>query len=286
MNPTVPGITSPSQAPPWPVLRAPAHWRRLDFISDLHLQASEPATFLAWQDFMQRTTADAVFILGDLFEVWVGDDVVDSVATNPHASPGFEARCAQVLHAASQRLSIFFMHGNRDFLLGERFAKACGMTLLNDPTVLDFAHQRWLLSHGDALCLDDTDYMQFRAQVRGSAWQQNFLSQTLAHRQEAARALRRESETLKQSGATYADLDEPATCDWLRTAQANTLIHGHTHKPADHRLPDGLRRITLSDWDAAATPPRIEILRLSAPSPQQAKKDCTVERLTAQQIRA
>lgn len=285
MSPTVPRITSPSQAPPWPVLRAPAHWRRLDFISDLHLQASEPVTFSAWQDFMQTTPADAVFILGDLFEVWVGDDVLDSVATGPDQTPGFEARCAQVLHAASQRLAIFFMHGNRDFLLGEKFALACGMTLLNDPTVLDFARQRWLLSHGDALCLDDTGYMQFRTQVRSSAWQQTFLKQPLAQRQEVARTLRTQSETRKRAGATYADLDEQASCDWLRIAQANTLIHGHTHKPADHELPHGLRRITLSDWDAAATPPRVEILRLSAPCPQQGEKDCTVERLTAQQIR-
>lgn len=273
-------------APPWPVLQAPAHWRHIDFISDLHLQISEPATFNAWQDFMQSTQADAVFILGDLFEVWIGDDVLTQAATGPDQPPAFEARCAQVLLATSQRLAVFFLHGNRDFLLGPAFAKACGMTLLNDPTVLDFAGERWLLSHGDALCLDDTDYMQFRAQVRSPVWQQDFLAQPLVQRQEIARALRAKSESRKRSAANYVDLDETASCDWLHTGRAITLIHGHTHKPADHNLPHGLRRITLSDWDGAATPPRAEVLRLSAPSPQQGGKGCTVERLAAQQIRA
>lgn len=283
MSPAAPRIASPPVAPPWPVLQAPPQWRQIDFISDLHLQASEPATFSAWQGYMQATPADAVFILGDLFEVWVGDDVL-----NPAEQAGFEAHCAQILQSASRRLKVFFLHGNRDFLLGADCAKACGMTLLNDPTVLDFAGQRWLLSHGDALCLDDTDYMQFRAQVRSPDWQQAFLAQPLAQRQEIARALRLQSEARKNTGATYADLDDHAVCHWLQTAQANTLIHGHTHKPADHGLPHGLRRITLSDWDAAATPPRAEVLRLRATSPadsQGGQRGCTIERLAAHQIR-
>ena len=294
MHPAAPRTLSPSEVPSWPVLQAPADWRHLDFISDLHLQASEPATFCVWQAYMQTTPADAVFILGDLFEVWIGDDVVTQPTTGPDQVAGFETRCAQVLHAASQRLAIFFLHGNRDFLLGAAFARSCGMTLLDDPTVLDFAGQRWLLSHGDALCLDDTDYMKFRAQVRSVPWQQDFLAQPLAQRQEVARALRTQSEARKRSGATYADLDEPAVCDWLRAAHAGTLIHGHTHKPADHTLPHGLRRITLSDWDAAATPPRAEVLRLSAAAPdqgqqghsdQQGDQGCTLERLAAHQFR-
>lgn len=291
MHAAAPRTLSPSVAPSWPVLQAPADWRHLDFISDLHLQASEPATFGAWKDYMQTTPADAVFVLGDLFEVWIGDDVVTSATTGPDQVPGFEARCAQVLHAASQRLAIFFMHGNRDFLLGATFARKCGMTLLDDPTVLDFAGQRWLLSHGDALCLDDTDYMKFRAEVRSVPWQQEFLAQPLAKRQEVARGLRIQSEARKRSGTTYADLDEPSVCAWLRAAHARTLIHGHTHKPADHTLPHGLRRITLSDWDAAAKPPRTEILRLSATAPDQGTASHqgdpggTLQRLAAHQIR-
>lgn len=271
MNPAVPPIPSHPGASPWPVLHAPPHWRQLDFISDLHLQAGDYATFSAWQDFMQTTQADAVFILGDLFEVWVGDDVIDSAADRPGQAPGFEARCAQVLKTASQRLAIFFMHGNRDFLLGLAFAKACGMTLLDDPSVLDFAGERWLLSHGDALCLTDTDYLQFRAQVRSAAWQQAFLAKPLPERQAIARSLRMQSETLKHSGATYADVDAQAACDWLNAAQSQTLIHGHTHQPADHDLPGNQasqkRRIVLSDWDASATPPRAEVLRLRVGSP-------------------
>lgn len=279
MNTSAPPIAARTAAPPWGRLQAPSHWRHVDFISDLHLQASEAATFCAWQDFMQTTRADAVFILGDLFEVWVGDDAV-----GPDQAPGFEARCAQVLNAASRRLTIFFMHGNRDFLLGPAFAKACGMTLLDDPTVLDFAGQRWLLSHGDALCHDDTDYMQFRAQVRSASWKRDFLSKPLAQRQEIARALRTQSEARKHSGVTYADVDVEATCDWLHTAQASTLIHGHTHKPADHDLASnqvkGLRRIVLSDWDAAATPPRAEVLRVSVASTGQATGS-SVQRIAA-----
>jgi len=280
MNPAVPPIKAQTTAPSWPVLQAPSHWRHVDFISDLHLQASEAATFFAWQDFMQSTRADAVFILGDLFEVWVGDDVIDGVAVGSDPASGFEARCAQVLKAAARRLDIFFMHGNRDFLLGPAFAKACGMTLLDDPTVLDFAGQRWLLSHGDALCLSDTDYLQFRAQVRSAQWQQEFLAKPLTERQTIARALRTQSETRKRSGVTYADVDFEATRDWLHTAQASTLIHGHTHQPADHDLGNGRHRIVLSDWDASATPARTEILRLSVDATH-AGKGSTVQRIAA-----
>jgi UDP-2,3-diacylglucosamine hydrolase len=128
--------------------------------------------------------------------------------------------------------------------------------------VLGLGDERWLLSHGDALCLDDTDYLRFRAQVRSDAWQQAFLSQALAQRQAIAHELRAQSESRKRSGAVYADVDAQAARDWLQTAQASTLIHGHTHRPADHDLGQGLRRIVLSDWDAAAQPPRQEVLSL------------------------
>ena len=266
-------------------LQAPAHWRQIDFISDLHLQASEPATFESWRNFMRSTSADAVFILGDLFEVWVGDDVVDTGSAPQDQAQGFEARCGQVLQEASQRLSVYFMHGNRDFLLGPAFAQACGMTLLSDPTMLDFANERWLLSHGDALCLADTDYLKFRAQVRSSKWQSNFLNQPLAQRKAAARALRAQSEHLKLGVTSYADLDAQACCEWLHNAHATTLIHGHTHKPADHDLPHDFKRITLSDWDAFSIPPRAEVLRFTAPPPGSGRAECSVKRIPAHQIR-
>jgi UDP-2,3-diacylglucosamine hydrolase len=247
-------------------LVAPLSWRTVDFISDLHLQASEPATFAAWQHYMESTPADAVFILGDLFEVWVGDDAVsdDFSADLAPATASFEESCARLLGQTAGRLALHFMHGNRDFLVGPQLMDLCHTRLLSDPSVLLFAGQRWLLSHGDALCLGDVDYLAFRQQVRSAAWQQAFLAKPLGERQAIARALRQQSEARKQSGAVYVDVDAPAARQWLQAAQANTLIHGHTHRPAEHDLGRGLSRVVLSDWDAQAAPPRAEVLRLSA----------------------
>ena len=234
-------------------LIATSSWRAIDFISDLHLQASEPATFNAWQRYMQTTPADAVFILGDLFEVWVGDDILNV--------NGFEHQCAQVIQQTSNRVPTFFMHGNRDFLVGNGLMKACNTSLLADPTVLSFSNHRWLLSHGDALCIDDTAYMAFRKQVRSAEWQKTFLAKPLSERQTIARGLRQKSEDKKQSGIAYADVDTLAAMQLLTQAKATTLIHGHTHKPATHDLGSGLNRVVLSDWDAGATPPRAQVLR-------------------------
>jgi UDP-2,3-diacylglucosamine hydrolase len=251
------------------VLQAPPEWRVVDFISDIHLQSDEPATFGIWRHYMAGTPADAVFILGDLFEVWVGDDAA--------RVPGFEQDCSHILAATAARCAVFFMPGNRDFLLGQVFLGASQTRLLADPTALDFAGERWLLSHGDALCLDDTDYQEFRAEVRGSAWQQAFLSRPLAERQSIARGLRHQSEARKQTSkpSDYADVDTSTSRQWLDAAKATTLIHGHTHRPAHHDLGEGsnaederpsrgLQRVVLSDWDAAAMPPRAQVLRLSA----------------------
>jgi UDP-2,3-diacylglucosamine hydrolase len=269
-------VTTPDP-PPIAELLAPAAWRTVDFISDLHLQASEPATFKAWQHYMASTPADAVFILGDLFDVWIGDDVLgsDLQAEAGTSATRFEAQCAQVLGDTAGRLTLFFMHGNRDFLVGQATSgpslpQRCNFTLLNDPCALTFAGQRWLLSHGDALCLDDVPYMNFRRQVRSAAWQQTFLARPLAERQLIARELRQQSQQQhlqrKNSGAPFIDLDAAAARAWLQAAHAPLLIHGHTHQPALHDLGDGLQRIVLSDWDAnpEADHPRAEVLRLSA----------------------
>jgi UDP-2,3-diacylglucosamine hydrolase len=310
---------------------APAHWRVIDFISDLHLNASAPDTFKAWQHYMASTRADAVFILGDLFEVWVGDD---AATPEPGREPGFEVCCQHVLAATSQRLSLYFMHGNRDFLLGNTFAQACGMTLLPDPTLLVFDEKRWLLSHGDALCSNDTDYQAFRSMVRSPAWRNAFLSKPLPERQAIARSLRAQSESRKAGVGGYADVDQDSALQWLAAAQAGTLIHGHTHQPADHlmipldtavgepldsSLPGGTtsqsmppesslrggttwqsrksglldcratlamtnstgasrQRLVLSDWDANATPARLEVLRLRAGQwPERLKLDSGFE---------
>lgn len=243
-------------APPIAELQAGPGWRAVDCISDLHLQASDPATFQGWQSFMASSDADAIAILGDLFEAWPGDDVAQA--------PGFEARCTEVLRAAATRRPVFFLHGNRDFLVGEVFARATGVQLLPDPSLLALGGRRWLLTHGDALCLGDTEYLRFRAMVRAPDWQREFLARPLAVRQQVAQALRSESESRKQSGASYADVDRDEALAWLDAAGADTLVHGHTHRPADHDLDARHRRIVLTDWDLAATPPRGEVLRLTA----------------------
>jgi len=251
-------------------LNAPSHWNRIDFISDLHLQVGEPQTFEAWRKYLSQTTADAVFILGDLFEVWVGDDVLTQGSS-------FEAECCRVLQKAAQRLPIYIMHGNRDFLMGQALMESCTATLLPDPTVLQIGSDRWLLSHGDALCLGDTDYQAFRTEVRSPEWQHNFLSQALARRQETARNFRSQSEAKKQLGAEYADVDTPAALQWLSAASSQHLLHGHTHKPGFHMLDAMHDRTVLSDWDLSADPPRAQVLRLSWSA--QAKTGVQVSRL-------
>lgn len=247
----------------WPQISAPPSWGAIDFISDLHLHASEPETFLAWQHYMEHTGAQAVFILGDLFEVWVGDDAVGPVADSPSDGDSFEDRCAQTLKRCAAQRDVFFMRGNRDFLAGEAFTRACGVQLLEDPTILDFAGQRWLLSHGDALCLADTDYLQFRALVRSAAWQREFLGQPLEQRKAVARELRERSEARKRSSPVWVDVDTREAAAWLTTGGATCLIHGHTHRRADHALGGNLRRIVLSDWDLRADPPRAQVLRIA-----------------------
>jgi UDP-2,3-diacylglucosamine hydrolase len=236
-------------------LRAAAGWRTVEFISDLHLQAGHPATFDAWRRYMAATRADALFILGDLFEAWIGDDVADA--------PGFEQECAAVLRTTARRLPVFFLCGNRDFLVGPALAQSTGLTLLADPTVFSFGTRRWLLSHGDALCIEDTEYLAFREKVREAAWQREFLALPLAKRAAIARGMRAESEGLKQTDRVYADVDTGAALAWLAAADAPTLVHGHTHRPAEHALDATHRRIVLSDWDAEAAQPRLEALRIT-----------------------
>ena len=242
-----------------PELIAPPHWQVIDFISDLHLQASETENVRKWIEYLQTTQADALFILGDLFEVWVGDDVASPEYS---AASSFERQCASHLQQAAQRLDIFFMHGNRDFLVGAEFLHQCGTTALRDPTVLCFDQQRWLLSHGDELCLADTDYQQFRKMVRSEPWQTDFLSKPLEERQTIARGLRAQSEARKKLRLPFIDVDSEMATQWLIDARASTLIHGHTHQPADHAIGADFQRIVLSDWDCSARPPRAQVLQL------------------------
>jgi UDP-2,3-diacylglucosamine hydrolase len=236
-------------------LIAPPAWRCIDFISDLHLAEDTPRTFAAWRDYLLGTRADAVFILGDLFEAWVGDDM---------RFEGFEAIATTVLRAAAAQRSISFMVGNRDFLLGDDMLAACGMRGMPDPTVLCAFGQRALLSHGDAWCVADTSYQQFRQVVRSPAWQAQALAMPLADRRARARSMRSESERMTaEHRGEFADVDKTIALEQLRAARAATLVHGHTHRPATESLAPDLVRHVLTDWDLdhPDQPPRAEVLR-------------------------
>lgn len=254
-------------------ITAPADWQCVDFISDVHLQASEPENFLAWCKYLAQSSAQAIFILGDLFEVWIGDDVLGTMnEANPHArheALHFEQRCCQALRNCAQHRQVYFLHGNRDFLLGQGFAQACGMHMLSDPCVLSLGGQRYLLSHGDALCLADVEYQQFRSTVRSAAWQASFLATPLQERLEQARMMRQASELRKkelaQAGQAWIDIDAPAAVQWMDAAGALHFIHGHTHEGRDHviRSAQGLgTRHVLPDWQLAQHPMRGYALRL------------------------
>ena len=233
---------------------APCSWCAIDFISDLHLSAAMPRTVEAWAAHLQRTPADAVFILGDLFEVWVGDDAQQRP---------FERRCVDALAAAASHRMIAFMVGNRDFLVGTALLRATGMMGLPDPTVLDAWGQRLLLSHGDALCLDDTPYQAFRAEVRGGAWQQQFLARPLAERLQIAAEIRHASATRQRfDGAAGVDIDAAEAVRWMHAMGTADLVHGHTHRPGSSVLASGFKRHVLSDWDLDAGQ-RAEVLRLT-----------------------
>ena len=249
-------------------LTAPAQWQTIDFVSDLHLQQTD-ATWHSFEQYLHSTPADAIFLLGDILELWAGDDALQ------HPELAFERQLVTTLQTVSRNKSLYFMRGNRDFLVGESFCQAARLTLLDDPCTLEIpsadataAPTRILLSHGDALCLDDTAYMQFRAQVRNPAWQQHFLQQPLEQRLQLARQLRQQSSMRKTALGVegYADVDAAQAAQWLQTHQCSLLLHGHTHRPDEHDLPsnspsEALRRMVLSDWDLSATPPRGQIMR-------------------------
>lgn len=239
----------------WP---APPGWQRIDLISDLHLCAAMPRTFDAWARYMQKTPADAVLILGDLFEFWPGSDAVQME---------FEAECAEVLRDAARQRQVGVMVGNRDFLLTLEFLQGIGVQSLSDPTLLRAGPHRVLLTHGDALCLADLPYQQFRAWARNPATQAEFLAKPLAQRVQMGASVRHASEAGRQQkppAEGWGDLDFDASVACLQAAGSVTLIHGHTHRPGDSPLRPGFNRIVLSDWDLDGEPPHAEVLRLQA----------------------
>jgi UDP-2,3-diacylglucosamine hydrolase len=219
--------------------------RRTLFISDLHLDEARPGIVAQFEGFLDQVVpgADALYILGDLFEYWVGDDSI--------ALP-FPARIAARLKAAAARVPISFMHGNRDFVAAAGFATGTGAALIADPTTIDLYGTRTLLLHGDTLCTDDTAYQAFRAQVRDPKWQAAALARPIGERIAIAQDMRLKSEGAKQ-GKAMAIMDvAPAAVERAFAESGCTqMIHGHTHRPARHiHHVGGVERVrwVLADW--------------------------------------
>lgn len=215
------------------------------FISDLHLHESRPQVTRAFFQFLytQAIHAEVLYILGDFFDAWIGDDD-DSELVHDVASG---------LHKLSELgVAIYFMHGNRDFLLGETYASKAGMTIINDGTVIDLYGTPTLLMHGDSLCTGDIEYQQFRTMVRSAQWQQQILAQPLAARRALAAEMREKSQSMNSLKADdIMDVSSDDVIAQMKAASVTRLIHGHTHRPAHHQLVidnKPAERIVLGDW--------------------------------------
>ncbi|WP_426114670.1 UDP-2,3-diacylglucosamine diphosphatase [Massilia sp. PWRC2] len=220
------------------------------FISDLHLQASHPRTAEAFFRFLAERAlhAEQLYLLGDLFEYWAGDDDLDS--------PFNATVVAALRRVADAGVAVFWIAGNRDFLVGARFAHACALTLLAEPHLATIAGTRVVLVHGDAECTGDSAYMAFRAQVRERAWQQQFLALPLAQRKAIIAGLRDGSRDA-HAGKSMAIMDvTKLAIDALHVSSAcDIIIHGHTHRPALH-VDGARRRYVLPDWECDDGPVR------------------------------
>jgi UDP-2,3-diacylglucosamine hydrolase len=232
------------------------------FISDLHLSTQHPGSAQLFLRFMQNVapSANALYILGDLFEYWAGDDDLDDP---------FHTQVAQALKIlTSGGTRLFIMHGNRDFLISDKFAAACGATLLPDPVLLDLYGIPTLISHGDMLCTDDIDYQAYRKQVHEPAWQQQFLALPLTQRKNFIAQLRMRSENEKiHKSSEIMDVSGTAVAELLSShGYPRFLIHGHTHRPGHslHHL-DGhtCERWVLGDWNNNANALRCNSAGLS-----------------------
>ena len=220
------------------------------FVSDLHLAAERPGTNERFFAFLQEHAARAhsLYILGDLFETWIGDDELQAADGDPLARA-----VADALGALTQRgVGVAFMHGNRDFLVGRQFCAATGARLLEDPAVERIGGVRTLLMHGDTLCTDDHDYQAWRRTARSRAWQDEFLAKSLAERRRTVQAMReRSKEVIAAKPADIMDVNDGAVREALRAHGLTRLVHGHTHRPARHALEvDGrpCERWVLPDW--------------------------------------
>ena len=224
------------------------------FISDLHLDDARPRIVQAFENLLatQATKVHALYILGDLFESYIGDD--DDAPLN--------ARVARATRNVSDAgVAVYFMHGNRDFLLGREYAERAGMTVLEDPFVIELSGERTLLMHGDTLCTDDASYLQFRNLVRNPDWQRAFLAKPLAERRASAAQARGESRKHTASAKPeIMDVNQAAVEAAMRAHGVRRLIHGHTHRPATHYFDTvGMKaeRIVLGDWYEESSVTRI-----------------------------
>ncbi len=213
------------------------------FISDLHLSDKHPELTQAFFVFLNESkeACTHLYILGDLFEAWIGDD---------DDTPLYQEIKKALLTFTTNGPETFFIHGNRDFLIGKSFAEDTGITILPDPYSLDINGQNVVLSHGDFLCTDDTDYIAFRDQVRTEAWQSNFLQKDLTERKEIAASMRDASqEATAEKSKTITDVNTAAVESFIAEHNPNLFIHGHTHRPGIHEI-NSSKRIVLGDWGA------------------------------------
>lgn len=224
------------------------------FVSDVHLQASMPRTTDAFLAFLRKeaVTVQQLYLLGDLFEYWAGDDDV----TSPYHRQIADA----IRNVADAGVEVFWIGGNRDFLVGQGFAEAARITLLAEPFVTEIANQRIVLVHGDAQCTDDHAYVAFRMKVRDPTWQREFLAMPLAQRKTVIDSMRNGSrEAQRSKSCEIMDVNTEAIASLFMSAGASLMIHGHTHRPATHyHEVEGKQRIrlVLPDWDCDTESPR------------------------------
>ena len=229
------------------------------FISDLHLDPKRPDIQLCFDQFIdsclsQASEIQALYILGDLFEVWMGDDI---------SIPLYQHSISQLTRLTEHGIKTYIMHGNRDFLMGQEFEQASGCTIIPDLYHLSINEQSILLSHGDIFCTDDSEYMQFRNMVREPHWQQQFLHKSAEERVRIARDMREQSQQHGQEkAADIMDVNQQTVEQIMSEHHISTLIHGHTHRPAIHEFKlhgQTMQRIVLPDWNPGAKVFELEV---------------------------
>ena len=216
------------------------------FISDLHLSADRPSSLTLFSDFMEKSgrLLDSLYILGDLFDYWIGDDASNAL--------GFESVERALKQTSDSGTKIYFIAGNRDFLVGPDFAARTGIKILKDQTILEIDQQRIMIAHGDQFCIDDVDYIQARAEFMKPSWQQAYLSQSIQERKTVALELRALSEQKKrQKSEEIMDVNPDEIKRILQEHELDILIHGHTHRPYVHKIEHqgkSYRRYVLGEW--------------------------------------